>query len=45
MQTDTLIALAIVAVAAGTVIRRLVTQMRAAKKKAAAGPGCDNCGH
>ncbi len=45
MRTDTLIALVIVAVAAGTVVRRLVSQVRAAKKNAAAGPGCDNCGH
>ena len=44
MRTDTLIALVIVAVAAGTVIRRLVQQRRAARAKPTSGPGCGNCG-
>ena len=42
MSIDTIIALAIVAVAAAFIIRRAV---RAARAKKAAGPGCDNCGH
>ena len=45
MRLDTVITLAIVAVALGTVIRRLMKQMRAARAKPAGGPGCDNCGH
>jgi len=42
MSGDTVIALAIVAAAAGFLIRRAV---RSARAKRAAGPGCDNCGH
>lgn len=42
MTTDTIVALAIVAAAAGFLIRRAVLTARAKK---AAGPGCDNCGH
>ncbi|MBM3898812.1 MAG: hypothetical protein FJ362_01445 [Gemmatimonadetes bacterium] len=45
MRLDTVITLAIVAVALAAVIRRLMTQMRAARTKRAGGPGCDNCGH
>ncbi|MEN9790860.1 MAG: hypothetical protein RLZZ63_518 [Gemmatimonadota bacterium] len=45
MRVDTVITLAIVAVALGMVIRRLVKQMRAARTKPAGGPGCDDCGH
>jgi hypothetical protein len=45
MRPDTVITLAIVAVALGAVIRRLMKQMRAARPKRAGGPGCDNCGH
>lgn len=42
MSIDTIVALAIVAAAAGFLIRRAVLTARAKK---AAGPGCDNCGH
>jgi hypothetical protein len=42
MQTDTIIALAIVAAAVAFLIRRAVLQARARKAR---GPGCDNCGH
>lgn len=42
MQTDTIIALAIVAAAVAFLIRRAVLQARARK---AQGPGCDNCAH
>lgn len=45
MRLDTVITLAIVAVALGAVIRRLMKQMQAARTKRAGGPGCDNCGH
>ncbi len=45
MRLDTVITLAIVAVAIGAVIRRLTKQMRAARTKRAGGPGCDGCGH
>ncbi len=45
MRPDTVIALAIVAVALGVVIRRLVRELRAARTKRAGGPGCDSCGH
>jgi hypothetical protein len=38
MRVDTVITLAIVAVALGK-------QMRAARTKPAGGPGCDDCGH
>ena len=42
MSADTIIALAIVAAAAGFLIRRAVKSARARR---AAGPGCDDCGH
>ncbi|MCE2802986.1 MAG: FeoB-associated Cys-rich membrane protein [Gemmatimonadota bacterium] len=45
MRMDTVITLAIVAVALGAVMRRLFKQMRAARTKRAGGPGCDDCGH
>lgn len=42
MSGDTIVALAIVAVAVGFLVRRAVLAARARK---ASGPGCDNCGH
>ncbi|MFM8603006.1 MAG: hypothetical protein ACKORK_02035 [Gemmatimonadota bacterium] len=44
MRPDTVITLAIVAVALGAVVRRVLKQMRAARTRRADGIGCDNCG-
>ena len=44
MRPDTVITLAIVAVALGAVVRRVLEQMRAARTRRADGIGCDSCG-